>query len=414
MADNFASPYIRCSMKCSNILKFNIVFKTLATLLSLLILVSNTLFASNITIINGDENIVIDKTKRKIAVVGDNYAKNFEKVIGYNNFTYYIYNNKNNIYDTENVTKTFMALEKDDYNYVIFSLGSFETLKNYDANAFYTYMKNYIKIAERENKYVFLHTYMSFEGSNSENNKCTSLELDKMLKNLADEFANVFYIDMSNMNNGGYMLADGKNYNELFFQTLCAKLMYLRDNINRVQYSILSDWIKTNNENTIAVTGDSYAGTFVRFEKSKKYNILEFAKSGKTIGQNKSLIDTAMDSVAKYVLISTSVNDYEKQTTLRAFEYNLRRYINHALLNHKVVFLHTYMKYAAAIKRDVEIKDYDDIIKKLANEYDNTIYLDMHDYEKKEYQMSDKRHYDKEFNDALYEKIDKWIGAFRE
>lgn len=394
--------------------KHNRIIKMLVSIMLILIFAFNIIFASNIIIINGDENIVIDKTKKKIAVVGDNFAKNFEKTIGYNNFAYYVYNDKNNIYDMENVTKTFMAIENPEYNFVLFSLGAYTTLKNYDSNAFYTYMKNYMDIAKREKKYVFLHTYMSFTGSNLENNQCTSLELDKLIKKLANDYANVFYIDMSNMNNGGYLLADGKNYNELFFQTLCAKLMYLRDNINRVQYNIQSDWIKTNNGNVIAVAGDSYAGTFVRFEKEKKYNIMEFAKSGKTIGQNKQLIDTAMDSVAKYVMISTSVNDYEKQTTLKSFEYNLRRYINHALLNHKIVFLHTYMKYSAAIKRDVGIKDYDDIIKKLAAEYDNTIYIDMHDYEKKEYEMSDKKHYDKEFNDALYDKIDKWIEAFRE
>lgn len=407
------NPYVKYIMKFSNVLKLNKVFKLFAVLLLLSTLVFNTVFASKITIINGSENIVVDKTKKKIAVIGDNFAKEFEKNIGYNSFDYYVYDNGKNIYDTENVTKTFMALENKEYNFILFSLGALSTLKLYDENAFHTYMKNYLDIAKRENKYIFVHTYMSFTNSDIESNKCSSFDLDKSLKSLSDEYPNVFYIDMQNFTNGGYLLADGKNYNTLFFQSLCAKLMYLVDNINRVQYKILSSWIQTNNANTIAVTGDSYAGTFARFEKSKKYNMLEFAKSGKTIGQNKALIDTAIDSVAKYVLIATSVNDYEKQSALNSFEYNLRRYINHALLNHKIVFLHTYMKYSAAIKRDVSIKDYDDIIKKLALEYENTIYIDMHEYERKEYEMPDKRHYDKAFNDALYDKIDKWIDAFK-
>ena len=383
------------------------------TILLLIVFVCSTVFASNINIINGDENIVIDKTKKKIAIIGDNFAKNFEKNIGYNDFAYYTYNASDNIYNMENVTKTFMALESNEYNFILFALGSASTLKNYDENAFYSYMKNYMDIARREKKYVFLHTYMGFIGSDSESNKCSSLSLDAVLKKLASAYENVFYIDMSNLNNGGYLLADGKNYNVLFFQTLCAKLMYARDNINNVQYGIMSEWMLTSKYNVLAVAGDSYAGTFARFEKDKKYNILEFAKSGKTIGQNKTLIDQSMDSVAKFILISTSVNDYEKQSTLNSFEYNLRRFINHSLLNHKIVFLHTYMKYSAAVKRDVEIKDYDDIIKKLAVEYENTIYIDMHEYEKKEYEMPDRRHYDKAFNDALYDKIDKWIEAFK-
>ena len=400
-------------MKYNNKKKKNKIFRIFTALILLIVFVCNTVFASNITIINGAENIVIDKTKKKIAVIGDNYAKEFEKNIGYNNFDYYIYNLDKNIYDPENVTKTFMALENKDYNFALLSLGALSTLKKYDENSFQTYMKNYMDIAKRENKYIFVHTYMNFANSDLESNACTSFDLDKVLKKISDEYPNVFYIDMHNLVNGGYLLADGKNYNTLFFQTLCAKLMYLVDNINRVQYNILSDWIKTNNGSVLAVAGDSYAGTFARFEKDKKYQLMEFTKSGKTIGQNKNLIDTAMDSVAKYVLIATSVNDYEKQSKLNSFEYNLRRYINHALLNHKIVFLHTYMKYSAAIKRDVSIKDYDDIIIKLALEYENTIYIDMHEYEKKEYEMPDKRHYDKVFNDVLYDKIDKWIEAFK-
>ena len=395
------------------ILKKNRIFRMLVPSLLIIFLIYTNLFASNITIINGNENVVADNTKRKIAVIGDNYAKEFEKNVGYNSFDYYIYNNNKNIYDAENVTKTFMALENKEYNFVLFSLGAISTLKDYDANAFYTYMKNYMDIAKRDNKYLFLHTYMNFANSDIESNKCTSYDLDKVLNRIADEYPNVFYIDMHNFANGGYLLADGKNYNTLFFQTLCAKIMYMVDNINRVKFNVMSNWIRTNNGAVLAVAGDSYAGTFVRFEKDKKYQLIEFAKSGKTIGQNKNLIDSAMDSVARFVLISISVNDYEKQSTLNSFEYNLRRFINHALLNHKIVFLHTYMKYAAAIKRNASIKEYDDIIQKLASEYENTIYIDMHKYEDKEYQMPDKRHYDKVFNDMLYNEIDKWIEAFK-
>ena len=151
----------------------------------------------------------------------------------------------------------------------------------------------------------------------------------------------------------------------------------------------------------------------MRFEKDKKYNLLEFAKAGKTIGQNAYLIDAAIETIAKYILIATSVNDFEKQTTLNAFETNMRKYLNHALKNHRVVFLHTYMNYAAAKKRTIKIEDYDAILKKLAEEYDNTLYVDMHDLEKEEFQMPDKRHYDKAFNDLLYERIDELIKSIR-
>lgn len=141
-------------MEINNIKKNRLISILVAILLTIFSVCVN-IFASNINIINGAENIVIDKSKKKIAVIGDNFAKNFEKNIGYNNFEYYIYNESDNIYNTENVTRTFMALESDDYNFVLFTLGSLSTLKNYDVNAFYSYMKNYMDIVKRENKYVF-------------------------------------------------------------------------------------------------------------------------------------------------------------------------------------------------------------------------------------------------------------------
>lgn len=384
----------------------------MSSLLIIFLLCTN-FFASNIKINNVLGKTVNDINSKTIAVVGDNSAKEFEKKIGHNSFTYYLYSDSNDIYETENVTKTFMALENRNCNYVLLSLNSRTTLRNYDKDAFYMYMKNYMQIAKNEKKYLFVHTYMDTKNSNIASNKSTSKELDNILKNLSSEYANVFYIDMNNFKSSDYLLEDGKNYNAVFYETLCAKLMYLVDEINKVQYDKVSDWMKINDKSVLAVAGDSYAGTFARFEKDKKYNIQEFAKDGKTVEENSALINTAMDSKALYVLISTSVNDYEKQSPLYSFEVNLRKYINHALLNHKMVFLHTYMKYEAAIKRSIDINDYDKVIKKLATEYDNVIYIDMHKYEDEKYQMPDMRHYDKEFNDALYDEIDKWIVAFK-
>ena len=173
----------------------------------------------------------------------------------------------------------------------------------------------------------------------------------------------------------------------------------------------LVPWIQVSNENMIAVAGDSYAGTFVHFEKDKKYNLVEFAHDGYTISQNTRLINSAIDSEAKYILISTSVNDFEKQTKRETFEDKMREFLNHALLNHKIVFLHSYMYYGAAKTNDIKIREYDDIIRKLAEEYQNTIYIDMHEYEQEAYQMGDKRHYGQEFNDKMYDVIDKVIEA---
>lgn len=346
----------------------------------------------------------------KIGVVGDSYASQFKNSIGYNRFDFYLYEGKS-IFEPENVKTTFDVMEH--YNYSTFIIGAESYLLNIDKNIIYEYMKNYLEIAKNNGNFVFLSTYMDFKNSRSSVNVTKSIDIDEIFKKLSEEYANVFYIDMKNFLNNGSLSYDRLNYSELFHQTLCSKLIYLVDSIDKEYYKIEAEWSKKISPSVLAVAGDSYAGTFVRFEKDKNYNVLEFAKDGRTIGQNRDLIDASMESIAKYVLISTSVNDFEKQTSLYAFENNMRRHINHAMINHKIVFLHTYMDYGAAKKRTIKIEDYDKVLQKLANEYENTLYVDMHDLEMVEFQMPDKRHYDKIFNDVLYDRIDTLIKKLK-
>ena len=372
------------------------LIKTIFTLFALVFVFNNckTLFAAQNTYYP------------KIAVLGDGYARQFEQNIGYNRFDFYFYEG-NSIFERENVQQTFDVMEH--YTYSAFIIGAEPYLLSIDKKIIEQYMKNYLETAKNNGNFVFLSTYMDFKDSRLEGNLTKSTDVDDVLKKLADEYANVFYIDMKNFSNNGSLLYDRMNYNPLYHQTLCAKIVYMVDSIDKEFYHKNSEWMTKTNGNVIAVAGDSYAGTFVRFEKDKDYNLLEFAKDGRTIGLNKDLIDAAIETIAKYILISTSVNDFEKQTTLNSFEMNMRRHINHALINHKIVFLHTYMDYAAARKRTIKIEDYDKILKKLADEYENTLYVDMHDFAKVEFQMPDKRHYDQIFNDILYSKIDGMI-----
>ena len=324
----------------------------------------------------------------------------------YNRFDFYTYKGEF-IFDKDNVKTTFDILEH--YTYAMFLVGADPYLASLDKEIIYEYMKNFLDVAKNNGNFVFLPSYMDFKNSRSKENLTTSIDIDNIFRKLANDYANVYYIDMQNFSNNGSMLYDKMNYNVLFHQTLCSKIVYLVDSIDKAFYKISSENISKLNANVIAVAGDSYAGTFVRFEKSKNYNLLEFAKSGRTIGKNRDLIDASIETKAKFILISTGVNDFENQTTLNAFENNLRRHINHAMINHRIVFLHTYMNYGAAKKRTIKIADYDNILRKLADEYENVLYIDMRDLEKDEFQMPDKRHYDKIFNDILYERIDSLI-----
>ena len=79
-------------------------------------------------------------------------------------------------------------------------------------------------------------------------------------------------------------------------------------------------------------------------------------------------------------------------------------------MNHKTVFLHSYVRYSADDSdKEVKIKDYDNVLKALADEYQNVIYIDVNDFAKEEYLMEDKKHYANEFNDVIYGMVDYLI-----
>ena len=58
------------------------------------------------------------------------------------------------------------------------------------------------------------------------------------------------------------------------------------------------------------------------------------------------------------------------------------------------------------------IKDYDNSLRKIADEYDKVIYIDMSEYNDTRFMMADLIHYGVEFNDELYNKIDQVIPKF--
>lgn len=347
--------------------------------------------------------------KKYIAVVGDSYAGHFRDFIGIDGFAYYHFP-IGGIQQPLNIAAMNEAIEGD-HNYILLCTGANDFLLDTKLEVFEETLRTHIVNAEKHNKYIIFHTYMDFPKTAPFKSVRVTKSYDDILKKLALEYPNVFYIDMSGLSKGRFGAGDGLHYGKKFYEALAAKLVYLTDSIDDAMKLRLVPWIQVSNENMIAVAGDSYAGTFVHFEKDKKYNLVEFAHDGYTISQNTRLINSAIDSEAKYILISTSVNDFEKQTKRETFEDKMREFLNHALLNHKIVFLHSYMYYGAAKTNDIKIREYDDIIRKLAEEYQNTIYIDMHEYEQEAYQMGDKRHYGQEFNDKMYDVIDKVIEA---
>lgn len=345
-----------------------------------------------------------EQTERTIAIVGDSYAGYLYNFLGSEGLEYYVFPTAG-IDNDVNLSIFKTCIEKGNSRYILFCSGVNDYVLGTSPETLEKHLREMINLAARNYKYIFFHTYMNFPNAAARNDQYIMASYNDIYQKLAKEFSNVYYINMSNLETKHYAFGDGLHYGKVFYETLYSKLTYLSDKIE-ASFNISSvPWMHIAEKDMITVTGDSYAGTFVRFEDNKDFKLLELARSAKTIEQNSFLMSSAMMSNAKYVLISIGVNDFEKQTSLESFEDNLRFYLNLACRTHKKVFLHTYMHFQAERKLKIGISEYDKIIKKLGEEYPNTAYIDLHNFEMAEFQMPDLKHYDKTFYDIMYNNI---------
>lgn len=369
--------------------------KSIFVLLILTIFISSF---STLAIGPGEQN------EQTIAVVGDSCANFFYTFLGSENLEYYVFPT-NGIDNEVNLSIFKTCIERGNSRYILLCQGINDYALKTDPQVYENNLRDMVKLADRNHKYIFFHTYMNYSNAAKRNDQYIITAYNAIYQKLANEYSNAYYIDMSNLETKHYAFGDGLHYGKIFYETLYSKLIYLTDSIEAGLYISSVPWMLIAEKNMLAVTGDSYAGTFVRFEDNKDFKLLELARSAKTIEQNSYLMSSAMMSNAKYILISIGVNDFEKQTKLESFEDTLRFYLNLACKTHKKVFLHTYMHFQSERKLKISISEYDKIIKKLADEYPNTVYIDLHAFEKAEFQMPDLKHYDKTFYDIMYNNI---------
>ena len=172
------------------------------------------------------------------------------------------------------------------------------------------------------------------------------------------------------------------------------------------------------NDDTIVVTGDSYAGYFATYECSKDYNILIFAEAGKSTKENYDIMKAAVSLYPSTIIISVGVNDHNKNESPSDFKQRIETLVKLCKFYNKKVILHTYMNYDTEIysddsmEREFDVSDYDKILKDIGSNYNNAFYIDMSDYDKEEYLQEDKIHYNKMFYDELYNRITTAIMLF--
>lgn len=165
----------------------------------------------------------------------------------------------------------------------------------------------------------------------------------------------------------------------------------------------------------IVVAGDSYAKHFYEDEKNREIKLYGFFNEGYTLDMNKETLRRAFNSLHKIIFLSISVNDRHKSTHPSEFEQELRDLFDIAVKTNKLVLIHSYMYYdlASAPMFPYTTHEYDAMIRKLIREYKNVYYIDMSDCTGSKYMLPDGVHYNKTFNDEMYERINLMIELIR-
>lgn len=379
-------------------------YRLFQSALIFVIFLINILFSLSINFAYGPGEI--SPTSKKIAVVGDSYAGYFITDEGLDKFEPFIFP-VGTISEKTNIDIFEQAINADN-NYIFFCTGTNDQALGTSTKTFENVLREHVKKIEEKNKYLFLHTYMDYPKKIK--SKISPKKYDDILKKISQESDRVFYIDMSGMDKKSYNRGDGIHYSKFFNDTLKTKLLYLTGNLDRYLSSEKNDKITPSNNRQIAVTGDEYANLFYLLENNKGYELLDFTNKDKNALENVNLMLEAFNSTAKYVVISIGAKDYIDQIDLVTFENILRILANRSLETNKAVFMHTYMDYKPKAILKNHIEAYDAIIKKVANEYDNICYVDMHLFEDKKYVIKNSNIFDMNFYDSLYNLISNMIN----
>ena len=352
-----------------------------------------------------------ENIKKRIAVIGDSYAEYFKDFIGNEDIDYYFFTRPglNNLTNSELILN---CIKQNQHDFILFSVGASDYILKNDPQIIEKNLREYIEVATSLNKYLFFHTYMNFPQTKAyKKNVFPTKEYDEVFKKLADEYFNVFYIDMNNLNNENYYFGDGTHYGDLFYLTLYSKLIFLVSNIESNLYTYTLPWMKSSNAKEVAVVGDTYAKIFFNYERDKGLELLDFSGDSHPVAWLTQSFANATNSSAKYILLSFGIYDYENQTDLVEFENVLRQFLNLASITHKNIFMHSYMFYQAGKILPIKTTKYDEVIQKLCAEYPNVIYINTHRYEVAEYQSSDLKNYNRDFNDILFAIIKNYVDT---
>ena len=167
----------------------------------------------------------------------------------------------------------------------------------------------------------------------------------------------------------------------------------------------------------LIVAGDSYAMYFYNDEKNRYLKLFPYFQEGQTIEENWEILFSAFTAYKRMIFLSISVNDRHRNTHPSVFENELRNLFAVAKMTGKHVFVHSYMYYdlGSVANYAYSPAEYDAMIRKLILEFSGTVYfIDMSDCVGSEYMLPDGIHYNKKFNDIMYDRIMKMINYIKD
>ena len=158
----------------------------------------------------------------------------------------------------------------------------------------------------------------------------------------------------------------------------------------------------------VLVAGDSYAQRFYEDEKDRELRLFPYFNEGHSIEENWEILFDAFTTYKKMLFLSISVNDRHRNTHPSVFENELRNLFAVTKMTKKYVFVHSYMYYDLSCLSPFQFTtaEYDAMIRKVIMEFPDTVYfIDMSDCVGAEYGLADGLHYNKKFNDTLYDRL---------
>lgn len=342
-----------------------------------------------------------------IAVVGDSFAGhyvNFEPDSGVTTFSFPVGLLANNMNIVED------CINDKSIKYVLFATGLHDYVKCTTKEDYEDLIRVMAIKCKEKNKYLFLHTYMKVPEVPKNRRGYDTTVYDEVYKEVANEFENVYYIDMNDLNDVDYMQQDMMHYDVNFYDTLRTRLERIIEKIKKKEFGITSPWEGIDNRRQITIVGSDFAKSFYENEKKNgEYNMIIYPCENKMVKENVNIIMQAMNSAPKYILLFAGNADHMYQTNPVNFENIIRKFANAAVKNHKIILLPSYLKFGDVEDKKYSFAEYDRRLLKIVGAYDNVNYIDMRDYDDGNNINEENNNYNRKFYDMMFKRTNDEI-----